>query len=323
MILAATTDEIKKWVAVTANFEPANLVPAANEIKRFIIDILGEDEFNLLVANYPNTLTIEQEAIFPIVQKAMVNFAMWHYAGSGGQLEISQSGMHINTSDTRKTAFEWQIKQAMNGFKQTGGSALQDLLLFLWGSATGTYLLWRASDQKREHLKFFCNDAFSFSAGYGIKNNYTLFRELKDTISFVEMQYIIPVLQSSLAADIKAKIQNFSLSPIEIQLVEKINFALASMTIFHAIPKMANTFTELGIFDNFSSMNMTVNASNPARDTGLSLRLREAENVGQKYLVELGRFLITNATSFPLFTPPTESTTPINKIENGIYMAGL
>lgn len=323
MILAATNEEIKKWVGVTANFEPENLIHSGNEVKKNIIDIIGDDEFNLLVSNYPGSFTPEQTAIFSLVQKAIVNLAMLHYADNGGQLEITQAGFHINTSAERKTAFEWQIKQFKRGCMNDGFSALQDLLIFLWDSPTNTYTAWRASANKDEHLKFFCNDAITFSKGYNIKKSYSLFCELKDSIAFVEMQYIIPIIQPVVAADLKQKIKNFSLNSIEKELLEKVNFALATMTIFHAIPRTSTVFTESGIFEPFSSMNLSVNASNPARDSGLSLKLRDAENIGNKYLVELGRFMVKNTASFPLYESPAESSTNINNINNGIYVAGL
>ena len=66
-------------------------------------------------------------------------------------------------------------------------------------------------------------------------------------------------------------------------------------------------------------MNITADASNPARDTTLSLRLREANNTGEKYLVQLGRFMLNNADEFPLYEPPTENNTSINDIKKHIY----
>jgi len=323
MILASTTAEIKKWVSVSNNFEPENLIPSANEVKKYIIDIIGDVMFNELIFNYPNALTPEQTEIFPIIQKSFVNLAMWHYADNGGQLEISQAGFHINTSKDRKTAFEWQINQVKRGFKLNGFNALQELLLFLWKSNPTSYLLWRGSANKDEHLQFFCNDAIAFSRGYNIQKNYLLFCELKDTITFVEQQYIIPVIQEVVAIDLKSKIKTLSLNGIESLLIDKINLALASMVIYHAIPKLANIFSEHGVFEKFSSMNITADASNPARDTTLSLRLREANNTGEKYLVQLGRFMLNNADEFPLYEPPTENNTSINDIKKSIYIAGL
>ena len=76
------------------NFEPENLIPSANEKKKYIIDIIGDVMFNELIFNYPNALTPEQTEIFPIIQKSFVNLAMWHYADNGGQLEISQAGLY-------------------------------------------------------------------------------------------------------------------------------------------------------------------------------------------------------------------------------------
>ena len=320
MILAATTPEIKKWISVTTNFDAENLDPPSLAVKKFIVDILGDDEFNLLVTNYDsNALTAEQEALLPYVQNAYVNLAMHHYIGNGGQLEISNAGVNINVTVDKKTAWEWQIKEHKAGLKTTGFNAIEELLYFLWSSPAGTYLLWRASAQKNKHLNLFCNSAKQFSEAYNIKENYALFRELKDTIAFVEMQYIVPVIQTAVANDLHNKIKNFSTSAIEDKLIEKITAALANKTIVHAIPKLASVFDELGIFENFTSMNMSVNSTNPVRDTGLSLRIREADKVGEKYLVDLARFIKDNALSFPLYVPDTSTPVQINTIENGFY----
>ncbi len=319
MLLAATTAEIKKWAKVTNNFDPLNLVPSANEIKKYLIDVLGDDEFNLLVTNYDAaTLTPEQSALLPYVQKAMVNLAMYDLADSG-QLEISNAGWYIISSAERKPASGWLIKENQRALKKVGFNAVQDVLLFLWSSDVGSYTLWRASDNKDEHLKFFCNSTVDFQRGYNIKENYALLREMKDSIDFVEMEYIYKVIQTPVADDIKEKIKNFSLSDIEKKLLEKINKALANKVIVHALPKLISVFDELGVFENFSSQQLAVNASNPARDNAVSIRIREADKIGERYLADLAAFLKDNADEFSLYVPDTSEPTPINTIENGIY----
>lgn len=320
MKICNTTAEIKEFAEVNATFDAKNLLPAEKKVVSIVKGFLSDEEYNSLLNNYTNnTLTPEQEELLPFVQDAMVCLAMIKYVGACGQAEISNAGIHLNLSKDRKTLFQWQIIDIKRYFKAEGYRAIENLLRFLWKSNPAEYLLWRVSDNRKKYLQYFINDSIDFSECYNIHENFAFYLYLRDTIDFSEEQYIAPVIGQPLFDEIKSQILAGNISLSNGKILKWIRKAVAYKTIFHAIPKLMTYIDEFGIQENFMSLALTTESSQPARNEFVSYQLNEADKNGENYLLKIRSYLIVNASSYPLYTVPTETNFSINKKDSGFF----
>lgn len=319
MRIASSIAEIKKIIVVNVNFKPSLLEPGELDAQEYIIQILGRAEFEALQTAYTNgTLNANQLKLLPYVQQAMVCLAML-LSGDELQLEISNTGFQINVSTERKTAFQWQIIAIKKRYKARAFKALQNLLLFLQKSASGDFPLWYASEERKDFLQNFINDAISFSRGYNIQNNFSFFLYLRETMNDVEYKYIQPILGKALFQEIKSQILSSSISPANKELLKSIYPAVAWKTIHHAIPKLIGYTDEFGIQEDFISNSIDVKSATEFGNDIISLKIRTTDTEGESYLNKLYDYLITNSTTYPLFVRPTSDEIAINKKERGFY----
>lgn len=319
MRIASTIAEIKKIIVVNANFKPTLLEPGELDAQEYIIQILGRDEFDALQTAYTaNTLSANQQKLLPYVQQAMVCLAML-LSGDELQLEISNTGFQINVSTERKTAFQWQIIAIKKRYKARAFKALQNLLVFLHKSTSTDFPLWYASDERKDFLQYFINDANAFSRGYNIQNNFSFFLFLRETMNDVEYKYIQPILGKALFDEIKTQILGNTISNANKEILKLIYPAVAWKTIHHAIPKLIGYTDEFGIQEDFISTTIDVKNATEFGNDIISLKIRTTDNEGETYLNRLNDYLIANATTYPLFVAPTESEVTVNKQERGFY----
>lgn len=320
MRIATTVEEIKKFITVNKNYTPALLLPAELDAQEIVQQVTGKAQYDALQAAYTAaTLTPAQTALLPYVQHAMISFAMLINSDEA-QLEISNSGMQINTSAERKTAFQWQILAVKKRLKKKAYIALQNLLTFLQNSNAATdYPLWYASDERKDFLQYFINDAKTFNKNYNINGNFSFFLFLRETMADVEQKYILPVLGKPLFDQIKAQILANTLSNNNKALLQLIQRGVAWKTIYHAIPKLIGYTDEFGIVEEYISSTMDANSSNPASTDVVSLKLRTTDNEGETFISKLNDYLIANETTYPLFVLPEITTISLNNATRKVY----
>lgn len=302
MRIAKTTQEIKLYTEVNANFFPENLLPSELLAQKFVRDVVGNSLYDTILEHYTNnTLTIPEQQLFPFIQNVMVNFTMIFFCDAG-QLEISNAGLQLNLSKERKTGFQWQILDLKKHYKRKAFSALESLLNFLYNSLSTDYPTWHNSDNKKKYCSDFFLDATQFSSFYNIHNDFAFFLQLKPHLVYAGDDCILPILGDALSEDIKTKILNNNLSSNEKILLKYIQKALAYKTIAIAIPQLISHLDEFGISENYFSSSQTINASEPARNEFVSLLLRDCDKKGDTYLYKLRSYLNNNAETFPLYT---------------------
>lgn len=318
MRIARTIAEIRQYIRVNINFMPNLLLPSELDAQDIVSKIIGKAQYEDLLTAYTNsTLSTEQTKLLPYVQRTMVALTFLIYADEG-QLEISASGININVSQERKTAFQWQITELKKQQKKRGFTALENLLMFLQNSNVGTYPIWENSPERAEHLKFFINNSQTFSQNYQIRNDFSLFLFLRETLEDVEEKYILPIIGKQLFDEIKVQILTNTVSATNKELLKLINRACAWKTIGQAIPKLVGYVDEFGITDEYTSMILDANAKNPSTNEVLSLKLRTIEQESETYISKLNDYLIANAGQYPLFIVPQQTDLTINK-ERGFY----
>lgn len=319
MIIAATKDEIKKWIKVNNNFDPKNLLPAENDAKYILYRFIGKPQYDAIETAYAaNTLSPVQLELHQFIQNAMVNLSYLYYIPEG-QLEVSDAGIHINSSKDRKTGFNWQIIDLQKGAKRRAFKAIEQMLQYLWKTPPATFPLWEADEASKEYKKFLINDSLTFNKSYSINNDFSLFLSIRDIIEEITNDYIIPTLGEALYDELHTQFISNTLSIFNKKLLAKVQKPLAVLSMNRALVRKSARLDEFGLQEDFQSMVLLINASNPARDSLLSAQLRESERIGEQTIHALRRHLIDKAVSYPLYTPPTPTDLKINDQQKGFY----
>ncbi len=319
MKIATTSAELKKWIRVNNSFDPNNFISAENDAKHILYRFIGQPQYDAIQAAYTaNTLSPAQTELHQYIQNAMVNLAFLYYIPEG-QLEISDAGIHLNTSKDRKTGFNWQIISLQKGAKRKAFKAIELMLIFLWKSPTGTFPLWEADDSSIEYKKFLINDSLTFNRSYSINNDFCLFLSIRDIIEEITNDYIIPTIGQDLYDELHTQYTTNTVSTFNKFLLDRVRKPLAVLSMNRALARKSARLDEFGIQEDFQSMALLIEASNPARDSLISLQLRESEKIGEQAIHALRRYLIDKASSFPLYTPPTPLDLKINDQSKGFY----
>lgn len=319
MKIAKTTQEIKLYTEVNANFFPENLLPSELLAEKFVRDILGNSLYDTILDHYTNgTLTFKEQELFPFVQNAMVNFTMIFFCDAG-QLEISNAGLQLNLSKERKTGFQWQIVDLKKHYKRKAFTALENLLNYLYHSATIDFPNWHNSENKKKYCSDYFLNATQFSSFYNINNDFAYFLQLKPHLIYADDDCISPILGDALSDEMKNKILNNSLTSDEEILLKYIQKALSYKTIATAIPQLITHLDEFGITENYFSPAQSVKASEPARNEFVSLLLKDCDKKGDTYLYKLRSFLNNNAETFPLYTIKSNVNSTIKNDRQGLF----
>jgi hypothetical protein len=321
MDLIRDISDIQRWAAVSVNFRPESLAPAAASARDKVTDILGSAEFFALSTAYggaTDTTTANQKMLLPFAQKALVLLALEEFFTTG-LAEISNAGAHLSQSKDRRGLPADLRKEQQKRYRDNGYAALQQLLRFLHSSLPGQFPLWENSPEKAEHLSLFCNTASDFQQHYDIDQHFLLFLKLRPAIREVEQSYIEPILGPDLSLALREQIQVRQLTAADKRLLLRIRAALAPMAILHAIPKNADTFTTLGFLQHTTSHNYLPEMYLPSDKSIISLRIKDAERQGFKALHDLENFLQVNAESYPLYTPPVPPAQGLNSPDKKIF----
>lgn len=329
MAFVDTVETIQQYISVNANFNPDKIKGSLIIAKEYVVAILSSAQYDDLETKYDaENLNASETLVADLVQEALVRLAFWHNS-KDGQLEISNAGWHASASKDRKTAWQWQIEDTRRQLKFDGFQALQKLLLKL--IALGNALpLWYASDERENMLSLLINDARNFSKYYNIKDNYCLFREMRDAMLYVEQCHILPVLCTDLYENLQAATLANTYTPEQTKLLNYIKPVIAYYTIAESMPNLSALMTEAGIIEGFDTERQTLKATLPARNELISLKIRDAKEKGEASKATLINFLQKNAANYPLYlnsecyTAPSDdndeiSVYPKNKKIVGFY----
>lgn len=154
MSLFTDFSEVKRFIGADANNELGTLEPYFEDAARdFLIPVMGQAEYDLLEANFPDSLTPAQEKILPIAQNVIANFGYYLYADDGTMV-INDSGfMRVEHSDA-KSAYQWQVREFKTRRWTNGWRAAEKLAKEMYANMSD-YALWQTSDERTEYNRIF------------------------------------------------------------------------------------------------------------------------------------------------------------------------
>lgn len=198
-------NDVKSHVAIDfiAGFDVLEPFILDNE-KWLIRKYTGKTLFEKLVStkNTPTETPDLYAELLAIAQGIVINRSMMQYIPEG-QLDISENGIRINTTDTKKTAFEWQIVKLEQRYLDTTHEKIEELLDLLFNNEVTE---WKSSPIFKNIRANFVNAAYQFNTYFNIDASHRLFLSLVPDIEYAERVYILSALGEVFFNELKVKI---------------------------------------------------------------------------------------------------------------------
>ncbi|MGI4760923.1 MAG: DUF6712 family protein [Janthinobacterium lividum] len=336
MPLLKTIDELKGYVAVAMpQIMPAIALELAEAEVQLIAPVLGPALLTWLQAEYDAAgfdrlgaslaAQLLRAVQAPLARLAIVNGVVTH------QLTLDATGVHIMSTDTSKTAFQWQTNQYQALLQRRGLANLDALVQWLEAHADASPELraWAASATGQRHRRELFTCTADFQQYENISASRAVFEALGPVRRRLERFELGPVLGEELLQELREQVRTRALTSENENLLRTYVYpALASLTIAHAVP-------ELGLALNGEGIDLTIarqdDSNSKEADAGLDQLLRSKASVallaGARYLRQLTSYLdrTASATRFatyfrsPTYTAPGQPTPVVNTLTSKAY----
>ncbi|MES2590904.1 MAG: DUF6712 family protein [Bacteroidota bacterium] len=305
MALFKNTAEIAVYLPVVSTTDFDSLLPFINEAERdYIIPKISQTQYNDLSVAYnvaTPSLTGPQTQLLARCRAALSQYFFYLWIPTG-QLSIGDNGIRIAVTDTLKTAFPWQIDNLERSVMKSAGRAMDHLLEYMEANKS-SYALWTASSSYTEFKECFITTTKRFTALYGpLGNSHLNFLAIRSAMLKAQDFDIAPEIGEAFYNELMVQHIAGTVSPQNAFVIERIQKALAPLTMKRAITEMSVTIDERGIlnFDNTTG-GQTVNSKMPAKDP-MILKLETACEVdGRAYIQKLKDFLKANISTYTTY----------------------
>ena len=137
-----------------------------------------------------------------IAQGIVINRSLMQYIPEG-QLDISENGIRISTSETKKTAFPWQIEKLERRYLDASNEKIEQLLELLFENDITE---WKDSDIAKRIRGNFVNSAKQFDLYFSINESHRTFLSLASDISYIERVYLKTILGEAFFLELRDKV---------------------------------------------------------------------------------------------------------------------
>lgn len=285
-------DDIDKFLAkvpVNGSFSWELIFPFIKQAElKYLVPVIGK-ELYLELGALDGSATDEQSELLDLIYNAVANIALSLYLPLGN-VQISDSGIQIVSTNDRKTAFEWQVNRAIDAAASLGMDGLELVLQYL-GDNIASFGTYADSDAYTANNSLFINTAEQFNQAYNINRSRLTFVCLYAVLKQVEKEVIIPQIGKDVAADLKTKIKAKTLSDDEKELVEWIQKAEAFLAVRDILPQLSVELSPQGLAINYISKSLAIKASEPAPDSRITSLLSHVKEKAIQYLDALPAML--------------------------------
>ena len=242
MSLVKTTNQIQKYITVTAGFDYDRAKPWLKKAERkYITPLIGKEEYQYFIDNETDILD-SKKAVRELLEEATVNLAF--------HLGFAQLFNHISNYGVTQTDLEntkqsnWSEKRDVHrSFIRDGNEALDEALKEM------EFYLDDFPDWRNSKSFTYLNESFNkhtddFQKWFNIHNSRQTFLALKPTIREVSEQYFYPWLNSETILKIKTASSN----EIVLRALELSQKAEVALTIAKISKTGTFEITETGFF---------------------------------------------------------------------------
>jgi len=258
--------------------------------EQYLIPIIGQAYYAELIA-YTNPEEEYKNKILQLAQRAVANMGIALYLPAGN-IQISDSGAQISSTQDKKTAFEWQINRAIQSISRLAMNALEQLIAVLELNKDQIEA-YKLAEVRVINESYFIRNATEFNAHYHIDRSRLTFLCLQSTARDLETSMIIPMIGAALAVDLKERRKLKTLTAADMRLMDCIYKSIAFLTIQEILPQLAVEISPFGLSANYMSMINNATYKNPAEDSRVTMLLTYVKNKSTNYLQELPMLLPT------------------------------
>ncbi|MDO7877829.1 hypothetical protein Q5H93_24040 [Hymenobacter sp. ASUV-10] len=336
-MLLKALDELKKFVPTdaTVDIPPAIALALGTVETSDIQPLLGSTLHTWLQAQYDAE---GFDATGPSVAARLLHAVqaplsrLGTAAGlAGHQATIDNTGVHILSTDTSKTAFPWQVNQLRDSLERQGYADLDTLVQWLEDHAGDSPELqaWASSAAGQRHRQELFTSTADFQEYENISSSRQVFLALGPVRRRLERFELARVLGLDLLQELRDQVRTRALTSDNENLLRTYVYpALAALTIGHGIPELGLRLAGDGIELSIARVD---DSNAKEADAGLDQLLRQradkALTSADRYLRHLTDYLdrTASATRFatyfhsPAYTAPNQPVVPVNTAESRIF----
>lgn len=243
-LLFQTTTELKQYINVSGDLQPATFLPSMQKAEDVWISVvLGPAQYADLVTAYnANTLSTIQSNLLDQVRKAEASLGMYLLLPILG-VRIGDAGLMTAGGVDQQRALQWQNDDLRNQLLYDGYNALDNLYNFLFANQS-LYPDWVSSVAYTQFTQYFINRVADFQAQVDIDNSNWIFRKLVPLMNNIEQNAIIDTIGEPFFTYLKEQIAADTLAGPDIIAVQYIQEALARLTMARALmdPNLTEVF---------------------------------------------------------------------------------
>ncbi|MEI6821111.1 MAG: hypothetical protein WCL51_04200 [Bacteroidota bacterium] len=296
------TTEIRKHIGVSIDFDCSVLTPHLNWANdTYLSEILGMDLMNKLISFNGDDSDVEVLRIpfFTMlnskVNEMLIQIAMFDWMNISG-VTISELGLQRIEGEisgvTRKSAFHYQEKNAIEYFRNKGFNAMDSVLTYIICNIAQFDEFKTAAIYSELNGSIIPNVKV-FNSCYNINGSTLLFIKLKQFIREAELFDIVPSIGTALYNRIKTSLDNVDI----IALLPELRNAIAYKAIAKGIETSSINIAEDGarlVLRASTRDNIEV-SSKPE----LAALINSANETGDKYIGLLCKNIRANKTKYP------------------------
>jgi hypothetical protein len=307
-------EDFKKYVPVNAGFDFNIMSIYLRDVDRTEIKPkLGatfltalQTDFNAIQGTFEeSSIAAPRKALIDLLRSFSANMALVKWLPIG-QVTISQAGVQIVSSESNKTAFEWQLDKIEKECTQRAIGALEEALDYLSDNIeNASFSDYKASNEYKALNSLFVNSARDFRQYCSMFDaSYSNIKKLTSAIRKVEDFEIKALLLPDYFNELKTTLKNGDALGTNAQnIVDLLKPAIVNLAIARGISELSLTVNSNGLltFDNTTSRG-TLNSVKTAADGNLFRYQTTCEADGKAYLKIAGDYLAAHIEDYPTIT---------------------
>ncbi|WBO86250.1 DUF6712 family protein [Hymenobacter yonginensis] len=302
--LLKTSEELRRYVSVDTSVVPEPVQREQERLRgQLLLPVLGATLLHWLDAQYAaGAAATDQTPAGQLLARVQAPLARLAMAGALDELQVSlgDTGIHIVSTETQKTAFQWQITALRRTLSRKGYQDMNALLEWLESSRATTPELqaWAAGPGQLYRRQLLVS-AVEFSRFENIQESWPVFEALRPLISTQELFILEPQLGYDFLSELREQVRTRTLTAENEELLEQfVRPALASLTLARAVPELGLRLTGDGIELMVARLD---DSNSKEADAGLdqllAARAFEAQRAADIRLEKMRQFLNRTASA--------------------------
>lgn len=295
-MLFSTIAQIKEYIAINITNDFNSIKPYIKQAEtKFIKPVIGKDLYTTLdeYLQASDQSSKKTNELIDKVRLPLIYYAYYLYAPIGN-IQVSNTGIHIVTNENKKTAFEWQIDKLETSWLNTAHDFIEEVLEFL-DENRADFPDWTGSEAYTKAHSLFILSAKQFNEYVFINESRRLYSAMTPIIADIEKKYILPQIGEDMFEALKTVLQASSEPSADNQtLLDKIASCVAKFTMARAVKEFSMEVIPQALFEKV--VQVTQNAKQSASADKIMLYINELTDNAKGELKGIQEFLDENAS---------------------------